>query len=217
MEYFYFQARKAIRYSVCLSNSMTILSRQSAWRTKPCRYFANTGVCTKGDKCNFAHRDKDGNDVYERYDQAACDELHTSIKCYTGLTVREQRMSEAAFERQAAFGRKVREDLRQAAFERKMREDLYGSRGRSRSTGSTPATAIGAKRGRRYQRAPWIKKWPKSSTAASSTVQGESHTWLDPPSPLAGSQSSIGSSNSRSPWNVHREDPAGWLERLRVR
>ena len=192
---------------------MTFFSRHSAWRTKPCRYFANTGVCTKGDKCDFAHLDKDGNDLHERPeherpDQAALDELHTSIKCYTGPTAGEQRMPGTALDRQAAYGREVREDLRQGALERWMREDLYRSRWQSKSTGSIPAAAIGAKRGRRNDRAPWKKKFSKSSTAASSTVQVGRHTRLDPPSPLTESHSSIGSSNSRSPWNRH-PDPAG--------
>ena len=226
----YSQARKAIRYFVCLSNRMPINSRDPAFRTKPCRFFADTGTCTKGNKCTFAHFDEDGNDMHMHFNlisldtaighgapiQAGCDELHTGVKCYTGLSAREQSMSlSAALERQAAAGRKVREDfrkaffdrqkvredLRKAAFELKMREHWDGFRSQAGNTGSSPVAVIGAKRGRQDQRARQRKKWRKASTAASSTVQQLSHT------PLSASYSSIGSSNSRSSWNQNHPVP----------
>ena len=47
---------------------MPINSSCSAWRTKPCKFFAETGACTKGAECRFAHIDEGGNDVHEYFD-----------------------------------------------------------------------------------------------------------------------------------------------------
>ena len=46
----------------------------SAWRTKPCKFFAETGSCTKGAECRFAHIGEGGNDVHEYFDPNVLDE-----------------------------------------------------------------------------------------------------------------------------------------------
>ena len=38
-----------------------------AFRTKPCRYFARSGVCVKGADCTFTHIDEEGNDLHQSF------------------------------------------------------------------------------------------------------------------------------------------------------
>ena len=46
---------------------MPINQTNSAFRTKPCRYFADTGVCLKGAHCTFTHIDADGHDLHQSF------------------------------------------------------------------------------------------------------------------------------------------------------
>ena len=43
---------------------MPINQTNTAWRTKPCRFFADTGGCIKGAYCRFKHIDEDGTDLH---------------------------------------------------------------------------------------------------------------------------------------------------------
>ena len=44
---------------------MPINQTNSSFRTKPCRYFADTGDCHKGAHCTFTHIDADGHDHHQ--------------------------------------------------------------------------------------------------------------------------------------------------------
>ena len=59
------QTAKAIRFLVCLLSRMPIDASSSAWRTKPCKFFAEWGRCSKGSDCRFSHLDAEGNDLHE--------------------------------------------------------------------------------------------------------------------------------------------------------
>ena len=43
---------------------MVIQRGHKAWRTSPCKFYAQHQWCTKGDDCPFAHLDADGRDVH---------------------------------------------------------------------------------------------------------------------------------------------------------
>ena len=45
---------------------MPINQGDSAFRTKPCKYFA-TSFCLKGAYCRFAHIDNEGNDLHQSF------------------------------------------------------------------------------------------------------------------------------------------------------
>ena len=45
----------------------------AAWRTKPCKFFAASGTCTKGSWCRFSHIDAEGNDKHEELETIARD------------------------------------------------------------------------------------------------------------------------------------------------
>ena len=52
---------------------MPVNSSSPAWRTKPCKFFAEKGTCSKGADCRFSHIDAQGNDHHEFFDQFGID------------------------------------------------------------------------------------------------------------------------------------------------